>query len=173
MLDPATDPGGILASDQVACPPSESENLPAATQTGNLANPAQITFGCIRDAANYLSLPLAARDFLLQDSKISTSHPPPPVQINTTVISENKLCEICHVYTSKCSCRRQCNICNMWTELGGTCQCDIQNLTALKARFDTDILDESDIVLEDQQTNISEMVDGKFEMFNLAPPTCD
>ena len=46
----------------------------------------------------------------------------------------------------------------------------MQNLTALKAKIDTDILDESNVVLEDQQTNISELVDGKFEMFNLAPP---
>ena len=65
MLDPATDPGGILAADQVSCPPSESENLPDATQSGNLANPAQITFGYIQDAANCLSLPPAARNFLL------------------------------------------------------------------------------------------------------------
>ena len=111
MLDPATDPSGILAADQVSCPPSESENLPDASQSGNLANPAQITFGCIQDAANCLSLPPAARDFLLQGSKISTSHPPPPVQISTSVVSENKLCGICHVYISKFSCRRQCNIC--------------------------------------------------------------
>ena len=167
----------LHASDQTPQPSSPSghstTSLPLATNAENLA------FECIRDGVTYISLPQESRDFLLRNSEICRpsgdhiSNPPSngsALTISSTVVSENKLCEICHVYVSICSCRRQCNVCGLWTEFGKHCRCDEQNINALKARIDKDILDESDVVLEDQQTNISELVDDKFEMFNLAPP---
>ena len=175
VIDPETAPqdSNIPAPGLMSCPLLQSENLPENVHSlsGNVANPANISFGCIQDVVNCLSLPPEERDFLLQGSRITTRHsPPPPVQISTSMVSKDELCSICHVFSSRCSCRRQCNVCLMWVELGGPCQCDMLNLTALKARITTDSLDESDVVLENEQTNISEIIDEKFEMFSLAPP---
>ena len=167
----------LAASDQTPRPYSPSVH--STTSPPLATNAEKITFGCIRDGVTYISLPQESRDFLLRNSEIcppSGDHISTPLgtgsalEISSTAVSENKLCDICHVYVTICSCRRQCNVCGLWTELGEKCRCDKQNIIALKARIDKDILDESDVVLEDQQTNGSELIDDKFDMFNLTPP---
>ena len=134
-----------------------------------------LTFECVRDGLTYISLPAESRDLVFNHSKNSSlsgdtvptsCNPVSSLEIRSAAISENKLCEICHVYLTRCSCRRQCNICKVWTEL----DCDKQNILALKARIETDIFDESNVVTEEEQTDISEIINDKFEMFNLAPP---
>ena len=54
--------------------------------------------------------------------------------------------------------------------MGELCKCDEINVAALRARINTDTIGESDVVLDREQMNISEVVDEKFEMFGMAPP---
>ena len=150
-----------------------SENFePVTTESETL------TMDCVRDGLTYISLPSEARELVFKDSQIPSmpgdtvfsGTPMSSLEIQSVAISKDKLCNTCHVYTEKCSCRRQCNICTKSTTLDEKCDCDSNNILALKARIEKDIFDESDVVTTEEQTDVSKIVDDKFEMFNIAPP---
>ena len=91
------------ASDQTPRPYSPSGH--STTSPPLATNAEKITFGCIRDGVTYISLPQESRDFLLRNSEIcppSGDHISTPLgtgsalEISSTAVSENKLCDICY-----------------------------------------------------------------------------
>ena len=138
---------------------------------------AKINLERIRDASTFLSLPDGAKDLIFPDSQISARAGDTVVSSSTVLpatapaaSSENKMCQNCHVYKNVCACGKICNVCKMSTSSYEECACDIQNVQALKAKIEAEVCDESDVVTTDQQTDISKIVNDKFEMFDLAPP---
>ena len=118
---------------------------------------------CIRDAATFVSLPQELRDSL-QGGHDKT------VRVHSADIPENTMCKICHVFTNVCSCKRQCKVCLDWSEFDTSCQCTQDYVSALKARIEKNFTNESDVVTEDEQSDISALIDDRFDAFNLAPP---
>ena len=173
-LEPGQHSGGMLSGDAEARTQELLEDY---------ENPAKLSQDCIHDAANFLSLPPEEQTSVVNDSQAwftkTVQEDDPQILVSDSShlqtpsspeISEIKMCNICHVYETRCSCPKVCDTCSKVFELGDLCDCDIVNVNALKTRINKDITEESDVVLKEDQVDISGIVEQKFELFGMAPP---
>ena len=140
----------IQGSQDTPTPPAES-------------NSEKISMECIRDAANFMSLPQESRDVLAQ-GKNGT------VKVNAASLPEKTICGQCHVYETVCSCRKQCDVCQEWFTIDNDCRCSKEYVASLKARITNNMTDESDVISLEDQSDISALIEEKFDAFNLVPP---
>ena len=116
----------------------------------------------IRDSAIFMSLPEPSREALLV--KCNT------VQITEPVQPEKTMCNKCDVYFENCSCKKQCKTCLDWYSIDIQCNCTKNYIKSLKTRIIKDISEEKDVIPVEDQTNISSLIEDKFDAFNLVPP---
>merc|ERR1712215_276646 len=93
-----------------------------------------------------------------------------PVQIDAGVQPEKTMCNNCHVYLKNCSCKKQCKTCLDGYSLESKCNCTKNYIKSLKTRIINDISEEKDVIPVDEQTNISSLIEDRFDAFNLVPP---
>merc|ERR1712055_1244998 len=118
----------------------------------------------IRDSATFMSLPEPSRKAFLDGEKCN------PVQINAGVQPEKTMCNNCDVYIKNCSCKKKCETCLDWYSLEINCRCTTNYIASLKTRIINDISEEKDVIPVEDQTNISSLIEDKFDAFNLVPP---
>ena len=92
------------------------------------------------------------------------------VQITTPVQPEKTMCDKCNVYFEKCSCKKQCKTCSDFYSIDIQCKCTKSYIKSLKTRIIQEISQEKDIITVEDQTNISSLIEDKFDAFNLVPP---
>ena len=152
-----SDPEESVSSAEVKIP-----TAPSRPPQGDL-NPEKISLSSIRDAATYVSLPEASR-------KILESGGGEAARVNTANTPENTLCDECHVFKSVCSCKKQCAVCQEWTDNDKDCRCTIEYISVLKARIEKNLADDSNEITLDKQADISAVIDERFDAFSLTPP---
>merc|ERR1712030_88594 len=142
--EPASSVGVKVPSPQeIPTPPAENKSE-------------KISIECIRDAATYISLPKKSQEDLAQ-GKDNT------VKVEAAGFPETTICDQCHVYKTICSCKKQCDVCQ-------ECKCTNEYVASLKTRITNNMTDEPDVISLEDQSDISALIEEKFDAFNLVPP---
>ena len=127
-------------------------------------NPEILSYDCLHDAVNFLSLPTEEQISVANESRDwftgivhkkgsqMIAADSSPLQVSSSEISEMKMYEICQVYETRCSCPKPCNTCSKLIGLGDLCDCDEINVAALRTRINKDITEKSDVVLENNKS---------------------
>merc|ERR1711891_82342 len=114
----------------------------------------------IQDAANFISLP---REALIHGDDNT-------VKVEAAELSETSMCNKCNVYITNCSCRKMCNTCQEWFSIVTDCRCTTDYIASLKTRITHDMSDEKDVIAVEDQTDVSGIIEDKFDAFSLVPP---
>merc|ERR1711888_159418 len=80
------------------------------------------------------------------------------------------MCNKCNVYITNCSCEKKCNICQEWFSIETDCKCTTDYVASLKTRITSDMSDEKDVIAVEDQTDVSAIIEDKFDAFSLVPP---
>ena len=122
---------------------------------------------------SFLSLPEAEQNSVAAGPQIGSQIPSTTdavQQVYSAEISEKRICTVCFVYETHCSCPKKCQTCSVLIKPGTLCNCDEMNVLALKTKISNEITEESDEVPEKDQADISKIIQDKFEHYNLVPP---
>merc|ERR1712082_373016 len=140
-------------------PPSlqEIQTTPTENKSEN------IPIECFRDAANFISLPKRTREALTHGNDNT-------VKVEAASLPETSICNKCHVYKTNCSCKKQCDICQEWFSIVTDCKCTIDYVASLKTRITSNMSDEKDVISVEDQTDVSAIIEDKFDAFSLVPP---
>ena len=113
---------------------SEEVTLDKSQPSGNLSpgiadlandvsfdDPGTLSFDEVHDAVSFLSLPEDEQNSIITgpdwftDSQVGSQIPPAddvPPRVFSTEISETRICKICFVYETHCSCPKKCSTCS-------------------------------------------------------------